>query len=423
MPKEEPIQNELIENELILGNATILTPFEEIRGGYIHIQNGIIKTVGYKKGMKEISGSLPSGIPILDMQDRFVAPGFFDIHTHGAMGTDAGSSSLGAWIEYSAKNGTTSLLPTLFTKSYSEVLHDVDSIKGHLEKDYPIRILGMNLEGPFINPRYGVQRFEDCVDPATADYRGLIERAGEGLRIMTVAPELPGALKLIEYLRERDVVVSIGHTDASAEITEEAIKRGAALMTHAYNSFGYPGPLYPEKRKNKVCGRRLEKAIDVLLENETVYAELISDKTCVHVAPVLQRTLLTMKGTDKVILITDAVPLAGMPGGEYPFINNTSCIIDYDREEVLRVKETGAIGGSLYSIPCGIKNIVNTTGISLRRAVKTVTINPAHLLGVGSRLGSIEEGKYADLAVLNHDLSVAMTICRGKIIYREEQLE
>ena len=120
----------------------------------------------------------------------------------------------------------------------------------------------------------------------------------KGLRIMTVAPELPGALELIEYLRERDVVVSIGHTDASADITEEAIKRGAALMTHAYNSFGYPGPLYPEKRKNKVCGRRLEKAIDVLLEDETVYAELISDKTCVHVAPVLQRTLLKMKGTD-----------------------------------------------------------------------------------------------------------------------------
>lgn len=413
-------QDKLSENELILENATILTPHEEIRNGYIHIKNGIIKSVGYAEKAEEITESLSPDIRIMDMHNRFITPGFFDIHTHGAMGADAGSSSLDPWIEYSAKNGVTSLLPTIFTKSYPEVLHDVGSMRNNLKKEYPIRVLGMNLEGPFINPRYGIQRYEDCVEPATTDYSDLIECAGGGLRIMTVAPELPGALELIEYLSERDVLVSVGHTDASAETTEEAVKRGAHLMTHAYNSFGYPGPLYTETRENKVCGRRLEKAIDVLLEEESVFAELISDKTSVHVAPVLQKSLLKMKGLDKVILITDAVPLAGMPEGEYPFLNNTSCIIDYRREEVLRVKETGAIGGAIYSIPQGIKNLINATELSLRRAVKTATINPAHLLGLDASLGSIVEGKYADLAVLDKDLSVVMTICRGKIVYTRD---
>lgn len=397
-------------SELIITNGIVITPFEELRGCCVQIKDG--KILNIDKNLDS------SNAVVIDAKENYVLPGLIDIHNHGAMLTDAGSANMGPWFDFNVQNGIATILPTLLTKPLDDMLKDIENLVSFIKStENSINIAGINIEGPYLNPCYGIQQPENCIVPDQKHYLDIIKKGCGLVRIMTVAPELAGSMELIEYLIKNRIKVSIGHTDAPAETTHQAIIKGADCMTHAFNAFGYPGPKYKDTRPNKVNGIREIKAIDVLLENDDVYAELISDRNGRHVSPLLQRLLFKIKGVDKAILITDAVKYAGLDDGQYQLNGSQWAVIDRSNDDVMWLKDKKVLGGSIYSLQKGIRNLMKNTGLSISDAVKTATINPARYLGLDNDIGSIETGKNADITILDHEFNVTHTIINGNIVF------
>ncbi len=403
----------------ILKNVTLITPFEErsncnvvVRGELIYDIEDNFAEVKERIDLKEYD--------TYDLKGRYVVPGFIDIHTHGGAGVDTYSESIEPWIEYNTGNGVTSFLPTLMTmpikKMYASLENLVKAIK---MKRKLAKIIGINMEGPYINPHYGGQLAEDCIVPRESDYRKFLELSKGFLKIMTVAPELEGAEELIKVLIENGVIVSIGHTNASKEETVRAVDLGANLITHTFNAFGLSGVAFKDDRKGKVCGVREVRALEVLLEREDVYAEVVSDRDGIHVNPILLKILLKCKGIDRIIIITDNMSPAGMPDGKYKTPRGQEYIINTEKYDVGWLKEGSVVFATLYKLKDGVKNFAKHTGISFKDAIKTITINPARLLGIDDRVGSIKVGKLADLVVIDEDFNVSLTMVNGELVYKK----
>ena len=228
---------------------------------------------------------------------------------------------------------------------------------------------------------------------------------------MTIAPELQGAEKLIRELRDRNVIVAIGHTDAGARETERAVELGANLITHSFDAFRVSGLKEP--------GVREVTAMEVLLARDEVYSELICDRESVHVDPVLIQILLKCKSIDKIILITDSMSATGMPDGKYERADGIEFEINFERSDLIRLGKERIIGGLLYKLKDAVRNLMKHTGVSFLEALKTVTINPARLLGIDDRFGSIQIGKMADLAVIDGDFNVYLTMVNGRVVFKK----
>ncbi len=401
-------------SEYLIKNGKVITPFKELNDCCVHIKDGLIVAV-------DDAPKNTCRIDTIDANGNYVMPGFIDMHNHGAMLKDASSGNMAPWFDFNVKNGVTTILPTLLTKPVEQMISDLENLVAFIKKgNHSINVAGINIEGPYLNPYYGIQDPNDCIVPAQKHYYDIIKKGCGCVKIMTVAPELEGAMELIEYLIENGIKVSIGHTDAPAEITELAIAKGTDCMTHALNAFGYPGPQYKDTRPKKVNGIREVKAIDVLLENDNVFAELISDRNGRHVSPVLQRLLIKIKGVDKVILITDGVKYTGLDDGEYLLESSQRAVINKNNDDVMWLKGKKILGGSIYSLQNGVKNLIKNTGLSISEAVKTATINPARYLEIDRKVGSIEKGKRADIAIMDREFNVRKTIINGNIVFKSE---
>jgi N-acetylglucosamine-6-phosphate deacetylase len=346
----------------------------------------------------------PGGIPTLDAGGRILIPGLIDLHIHGAGGADLLDGSPEGLEEMSrtlARLGTTSFLGTTFLWPATGSAHlrvAAERVGADLGG---ARMLGLYLEGPFINPerRGGLPR-EAVLPPSSDALRRVLEQTAGTLRLMTIAPELPEGLRLIEELTENGVVPAFGHSDASYRQTRDGIEAGIRHVTHLFNAMRglhhrEPGPLV------------------AIHEAGDLPVELIGDG--VHVDRHVIRWARSLFGPGRLLSITDAMRTAGLPDGRYRYGGR-----DFEsRDGAARYMDGTLIGTSLGLLQVVLR-LREFTGCSLAEAVESASRAPARRLGLNK--GSIEEGRDADLVLLDPDHSVWATIVGGNVVYRKEEV-
>lgn len=377
-----------------LNNIKILTPAGIVQGN-LSIEAGKIKSITNEK---VVDGHQFD-------EDVIVVPGFIDEHIHGVNNVDCMDGTEESLLEIArslAREGTTSFLATTMTQSVSNISKALDNVKKYMEKgNQPgAEVLGVHLEGPFLNPAAcGAQPMEYIVNPDVEQFKEYQEVSGNTIKLVTVAPEQPGGLELIQYLNETGVIASLGHTKATYEETVKAIEAGASQVTHCYNAM-------------TGLHHREPGVIGAVFLHDELDAELIADG--LHVNEKAVEVLYKVKGKDKITLITDSMRAKGLENGVYDLGGQDVTVIDGEAR-----LPNGSLAGSTLMMSNGVRNMMSFTGIGLDEAVTMASVNPAKKLGVFDRKGSIEEGKDADLVVLSKDYEILMTICRGQITYRK----
>ncbi len=343
-----------------------------------------------------------AGCEIIDARGGYVSPGLVDMHIHGYLGADA-SDGDAAGIRTMAngiiKNGVTSFCPTTMTVSKAELLAAFDAVREvkNSKEYYGARILGVNSEGPFINPsKKGAQAEEHILAP-DADF--IIENS-DIVKLFTIAPEVCGALSMIEKVSENtDVLISMGHTAATFEEAMSGIEKGVRNTTHLFNAM-------------TALTHRSPGVVGAALSSDKVYAELIADTF--HVDRGLFDLVAKIK-KDKLCLITDCIRAGGMPDGEYTLGGQP-----VHKEGIKCLMPDGTIAGSVLELNRAVYNLWKNSSLELYEAFACASLNPARALGFDTEIGSLEEGKRADIIITNESLDVIMAITDGEIRYKGE---
>ncbi|MGC2422304.1 MAG: N-acetylglucosamine-6-phosphate deacetylase [Candidatus Acidiferrales bacterium] len=379
--------------------SRILTPLEEISEGVILVEDGRIAAIGHRDEIR-----VPPGAADYSAAGLTVVPGFVDVHIHGAGGHDvmeANARALDCIASTVARYGTTSLVATTVTAPLEDTCRSLEGIARHIRRrekpqanqQLAAEILGMHLEGPFISKaRRGVHP-PDAIEKPSAEVLGKFLEASDGLvKILTMAPELPGAIPLIEFAVAAGLVVAMGHTDADFEQSRAAIRAGARHAVHMFNAM-------------RPFSHRDPGVIGAILTDPEVTAEIIADG--VHVAGPAIQVLLAAKGFETVVLVTDGIAATGMPDGNYRLGNFEVTV----KEGVCRNAE-GKLAGSTLTLDRAMRYVV-ALGVPLVDAVRMATVLPARRLGLAGKKGILAVGADADLVALTPDLRVAGVMTRG----------
>lgn len=333
---------------------------------------------------------------VIDAEGRYLSPGFIDLHIHGCLGSDTMDDDDGSIPNISkgiTAAGVTSFLPTTMTMKQSAIELTIGRIRRLMGHEPGASILGCHLEGPFISEEYkGAQDGRYIRRP---EFKS-IEDFLDVIRIVTLAPEEAGAGEFIESCARHGIIAAIGHTRASYEQAMEAIRKGASHITHTFNAMT---PLH--HRKPGVVGAAMDSSAS---------CELIADN--IHVEPAVQRILLKVKGIEGIVLVTDAMRACLLDEGEYELGGQKVLV----KGEEARLA-SGNLAGSMLTMNKALRNFRANTGISLVEAVRTVTVNPARILGIDGRKGSICEGKDADLVMFDEEFNIYVTYAKGRKVY------
>jgi N-acetylglucosamine-6-phosphate deacetylase len=332
---------------------------------------------------------LPTGARVLEFAGAMLAPSFFDVHIHGAAGHDvmeATPEALGTIAGFLAARGTGSILATTVTAPLDATLRAVEGLAKLIAgpaKEGSTRLLGIHLEGPFLSyAKRGVQPAEHLLAPNISAFDKLVE-AGQGhVRLMTLAPELPGAAELAAHAAERGVRISLGHSNATAAETRAAIAAGAVSATHTFNAM-------------RSMDHREPGIVGTVLTDDSLYSELICDG--VHSAPEISRLWWRAKGQSRGILVTDAMSATGMPDGEYDLGGSAVQVVHGC------AMRDGVLAGSLLTLDRALSNFVAFTGARLEQGLRLMTANPATMVGLESEAGFLTPGCAANLVVVGPD--------------------
>jgi N-acetylglucosamine-6-phosphate deacetylase len=379
--------------------SRILTPQEELRDCVIVVEAGRITGIGHRDEVH-----IPPGAKDYVASGMTVVPGFVDVHIHGAGGHDvmeAEAAALDKITATVARFGTTSIVATTVTAPIEATCHSLEGIAAYIRAHestadnarFGADILGIHLEGPFINPeRRGVHPTASILAPSVESFEMFRAAAGNLIKLITIAPEMPGALKLIAAAVADGVVVGLGHTDADYAQARAAIQAGARHAVHVYNAM-------------RPFTHRDPGVISAVLTDADVTAEIIADG--VHVAGPAIQVLLGTKGFDTVLLVSDGTAATGMRDGTFKLGGFEVQV----RDGVVRNSE-GKLAGSTLTIDRAIRYLVEL-GVPVVDAIRMATILPARRLGLAGKKGIIAVGADADLVVLTPDLHVAGVMTRG----------
>jgi N-acetylglucosamine-6-phosphate deacetylase len=385
--------------DLLLINASVLTQKGMIEKGFISIKDGKIADTGPISSLPQHQAEVVE-LP----ESSTIVPGFIDVHIHGAGGADTMDGTTEAITTMASvlpEEGTTSFLATTITQDQMAIMKALENAAdyiSHHNKPGKAEVLGLHLEGPFINEaRKGAQPAQHIITPDIELFAKMQEASGNNIRLVTLAPEKENGNHLITYLAENGVIASIGHSDATYAQMAEAVKAGATHVTHLFN-----GMRGMHHRDPGVAGAAL------LFEELKI--EMIADG--IHVVPEMLNLSLRAKGTDGVILITDSMRAKCLKNGSYDLGGQEVSVADGKA-----LLADGTLAGSILKMKDSLQNMMEFTGISLEEAVKLASENPARQLNIFDRKGSIAPGKDADLVVLDNNYEVAMAFCRGVASY------
>jgi N-acetylglucosamine-6-phosphate deacetylase len=389
-------------NRLAIIGAAVVTPQTVIENGIVLCEDGKIRFVGPAGAAAPEPGS-----QIVDANGKVVMPGFIDTHFHGNGGDDVmanGSEGIRRISRALLKYGTTGYLPSTVAARHEALLRSIEETIAAETKDRgsleTAEILGLHIEGPYINLKFkGAQPEWGIRDPDFDECRELLETAAGRIKVMTLAPELPGGLELIRFLTAAGVVASVGHSDADYETALAAIEAGATRATHLYNAMS--GVHHRKPGLAAAC-----------LNEPGIRAELICDG--IHVDPRMAQLAWRAKGREGIMLITDATPAQGIGDGDYTMGDFPIMV----RGPLCTLMDGVTIAGSVLTMNIAARNAIKFTGMNLIDAAHAASLLPAQTCGVAGRKGSIEAGKDADVAVLNPDFSVSHTILAGTIAYQ-----
>ncbi|MFD5783241.1 N-acetylglucosamine-6-phosphate deacetylase [Streptomyces sp. NPDC126933] len=368
----------------VLAGARVVLPTGTVDGGRVIIEGG------------RIAGAAPADAVTLDLSGHWLVPGFVDMHNHGGGGASFTSGSVDEvlkGIRTHREHGTTTLVASGVTGEMDFLAQRAGILSELVEQG---ELAGIHFEGPFISPcRKGAHSESLLRDPDPAEVRKLLDAARGTAKMVTLATELPGGIESVRLLAEHGVIAAIGHTAATYEQTVEAIDAGATVATHLFNAMP---PL----------GHRAPGPIAALLEDERVTVELINDGT--HLHPAALELAFHRAGAGRVAFITDAMDAAGFGDGKYQL----GPLAVEVKDGVARLVEGGSIAGSTLTLDTAFKRAATVDGLPVEDIVQAISANPAKLLGVYDKVGSLEPDKDADLVVLAADFSVAGVLHKGE---------
>ena len=387
---------------MIFKNASLILSDRVEPGRHVLVEEGRIAGISGKDERDW------QGHEVVDLDGSYLAPGFIDLHLHGAIGRDTMEADAGAFeaiCNYHATGGTTSLLLTTATASTEEiirVLRAVEQMDG-VTFAKGAQILGVHVEGPYISKeKAGAQTPRFIRNPQPAETAQILAHSGV-IKRMTLAPELPGALELIDALKARDIRASGGHSDAWDEEARAAFARGMRQVTHTFNCMS-------SARRRGLY--RVAGLLEFAISEPGILCELIADDR--HVSGTLMRMLYRAKGVDGICMVTDATAGAGLAEGENFRLAETDCVV---RDQVGITADGKALAGSTANMIRLVRNMVDIVGAPLHEAVRMATLNPARALGIETKKGVITTGADADLIALSASLEVMRTYVGGRCVF------
>lgn len=376
------------------------TPTITLDHAVVVVEDGEIAKLGTRNSVE-----LPPGAAVHDFGDCIIAPGFVDIHIHGSAGYDvmqADAAGRRGFEQFLARHGVTSYYPTTVAAPVSVIERALERIADAIEspesQDHGIegraQPLGIHLEGPFLSPvRCGVHRPEHLLVPSLPVFDRFWQAARGNIQLITIAPELEGALEVIAAAKTRGVCASLGHSDADLETTRSAVAAGARHATHTFNAM-------------RPLRHRDPGIVGGVLTDTRMTADVIADG--LHLDPTIVQLFLNAKGVDSAVLITDATSATGMPDGKYQLGT-----LDVELKDGV-IQREGKLAGSVLTMDRAVRNVTKFAGWDLQQAVTIATANPAYVAGLVSK-GILEPGADADFVVLSENGEVQATVIQGML--------
>ncbi|WP_405616162.1 N-acetylglucosamine-6-phosphate deacetylase [Streptomyces sp. NBC_01511] len=403
-------ESTVLADSIVLAGARVVLPTGAVENGRVRVEGGRITEAGPTASSVGDAPAGPAGDAppteagpgTLDLTGHWVVPGFVDMHNHGGGGASftAGSADdVLKGVRTHHKHGTTTLVASTVTGEMDFLAQRAGFLSELVEQG---DLAGIHFEGPFISPcRKGAHSEALLRDPDPAEVRKLVDAARGTARMVTLATELPGGIDSVRLLAEHGVIAAIGHTDATYEQTVEAIEAGATVATHLFNAM-------------PPIGHRAPGPIAALLEDERVTVELINDGT--HLHPAALELAFHRAGANRVAFITDAMDAAGFGDGVYQL----GPLEVEVKDGVARLAVGGSIAGSTLTLDTAFRRAATIDRLPVADIVRAISANPAKLLGVYDRVGSLEPGKDADLVILDADFAVTGVLRKGEWVVRPQ---
>jgi len=386
--------------EIAFIGADIITPFRIVKKGILTTKKGKIYHVG-----PDGNHDIPESTEVFNVEGKYIFPGFIDLLVHGGAGgygfSDGTDASIEKISKYFLEQGSTGLLASLHAKPKPDLLSDLNRVGSFIKSNKDSNILGIHMEGPYLNQELkGAMNSNYLWKPSISSFKEMWKASEKTIKMMTISPELDGALEVIREASFHGVVCSIGHSTASYEIVDLAIDNGAAHVTHMFNAM------------NPIHHREPGVAVAALLRDE-LKIQLIADTY--HVHPATMEFLLKSKSAKGIVLITDSIRVGGMHEGEQTQFSDQKVTLSGNKA----VMDDGTIAGSTLTMNKAIKNVIEFSGARLTDAVRMATVNPAKVIKADG--GILSSGKPADFVILDQNFNVEMTVMKGKVGYSNSE--
>jgi N-acetylglucosamine-6-phosphate deacetylase len=379
-------------------NGTLILPDRLVQNGTVLIEGSKITRVG-----SEVDLPRSPELTWIDARGYLVCPGLIEMHTNGAMGVDFLDASLEDVKKISlfqAQHGVTSYLATLCTASPSKTLQAAQVLREAAESNVSgASLLGIHLEGPYLNPLFRrVHPAEHVRIYTQHELDEILETSGDKIKLFTLAPEMPGGLAFISYLKEKNIIPAMGHSNATYEEAQLAIEAGVRYATHVFAAM-------------RPFHHRQPGIVGASLLDDRVWVEALTDG--LHLHPAAAKLLWKTKGLERMLVATDAMAGAGLLDGEYLLAGQRVSVKDGRT-----ISPEGKIAGGIGVMNLAVRNAYHWLGIPVHDAVTLGSYNPASVLGLENRKGSLESGKDADLFLCDNEFNPVMSIVMGKIVHR-----
>lgn len=391
-------------NKFAIHHARLILEGEILPEGYLVVEDGVITHLG--------AGECPVGdCEVIDAKGSYLSPGFIDLHLHGGGGHDFMDGTLEAYDQITrthARYGTTAMVATTLTGTDEELMHTFEIFRQAKEQcTGGAALLGLHLEGPyFAYSQRGAQDPRYLKNPKREEYLDILAKTDDIVR-WSVAPELPGAMELGDELKKRGIVASVGHTDAIYEQVVEAHEHGYSLMTHFYSAMS------SVTRRNAY---RYAGAVEAGYMLDDMDVEIIADG--IHLPKSLLQFVCKFKAHNRICLVTDSMRAAGMPDGHYllgSLKQGQEVVVE---DGVAKLLDRSAFAGSVATTDRLVRTMTQIAELPLVEAIQMLTMNPARVLGLADKKGSLAVGKDADLVLFGEGVSVEMTVVKGKVVYK-----